>query len=156
MREAERLRLVSGILLLRWVQLDLDGLFFLVHIEDFPERLVPFGDDLNTDLALGDGRDGGFPHLVGAQFVGRLDFVTELDVRAALNKPHHHTRVIHRLIAIVLYSDGDLGHVGGVRDKGTGDNGGHRQKAKDEASVRHTPIIRAPVTIKDEVLTLGA
>ena len=61
---------MRGVLLLRGIQRDLEGLFLFGDIVGLAECLIAFGDHLDENLALRDGGDAGLALLVAAQFEG--------------------------------------------------------------------------------------
>jgi hypothetical protein len=69
--------LVGRVLLLRRIELDLDGLFLAVDAEDFAESLVAFGVDLNLDVALRHTGEADLALLVGPRFKLRPDVPAE-------------------------------------------------------------------------------
>src|SRR5215471_5124028 len=85
---------VRRVLLLRRIQRDVERLLFLADIEGVAERLVPFGDNLDANLALRNGRDAGLAILVGAQFEGGPDGLAKLDDGVSLNEADHDARAV--------------------------------------------------------------
>src|SRR5450631_807479 len=68
---------VRRVLLLRRIELDVDGFFLFIDIEDLAESLVALGIYLNLNAALGDTGKADLAFLVGARFKLRADILAE-------------------------------------------------------------------------------
>src|SRR5689334_634085 len=89
--------LMHGMLRLRGIQLDLNGLVVLVYFELLAESLVALGDDLNENRTLGHLGNLGETLLIGAGFPGGDNLLTQLHHRAALHKPNHDRGAVNGL-----------------------------------------------------------
>ncbi len=77
---------MSGVLRLRFFQSDLDGLLFLIDIEDIAERLKIGSDHLDLDGSLRDRGDFRRSELVRLGFPGSPNPLTELHFGAAFHE----------------------------------------------------------------------
>jgi hypothetical protein len=115
--------LMRGILLLRRVESNGNSFLLFVDFEILAEGLVTFRDHLYADFALRDGGDAGFAFLVGAQFEGGADVLTEFDDRAALNETDDDAGAVDGAARLALDLDIEAGH-GRVRKQ----SGGYQQE----------------------------
>lgn len=71
-------RRIRGVLLLRWLQLDVDCLLVCIDIEFLAKRLMIFGDNLELDCALWNWRKVRQSFLIRVHFPMRLPASAEL------------------------------------------------------------------------------
>ena len=136
--------LVSGILLLGWIQGDIDRFFVVGDVENLAEGLVTLGDHLDTDLSLGDRRDFDLAFLVGAHFEGGADGLAELDDGVALDEAYDDGGAVNGLAGLGFDDHVEPGHGGGPGCDGEQEEGRQTKSAR-EGSNTHTFIIGAGV-----------